>query len=100
MNIKEILETWLKDHGYDGLVSDCEECACKIGDLAPCDCSFLDCKPGYEIPCACGGGCLFHMTSIRPDVQRTCPKCGGLIVEGIPSHCPRCMYAIQEQEGL
>lgn len=63
MNVKEILEQWLKEHGFDGLVSEFEECSCEIGDLAPCDYSFLNCKPGYKIPCTCGEGCSFHVVA-------------------------------------
>lgn len=30
----------------------------------------------------------------QQSVQRTCPECGGAIVEGIPSHCSQCMFAV------
>lgn len=47
MNAIDILETWLKEHGYDGLVNVENECGCTIGDLLPCHsyCGF--CEPGY-----------------------------------------------------
>ncbi len=30
----------------------------------------------------------------QQNVQRTCPKCGGSIIEGTPSHYLECKYAV------
>ena len=39
----------VKREGYDGLVeADCG-CACRLGDLAPCDGLKDDCRPGYAV---------------------------------------------------
>jgi hypothetical protein len=46
MNVKEIIEEWLKVHGYDGLC--CENCGCIIGDLMPCGSDQSECKPGWK----------------------------------------------------
>ena len=48
MDIQEIVETYLKEKGFDGLYNP-GECACKIDDLFPCygDGSVLECMPGY-----------------------------------------------------
>jgi len=46
MTVKEIVHDWLKEHGYDGLCSDC--CGCGLDELFPCDeggCA--DCVPGH-----------------------------------------------------
>jgi hypothetical protein len=67
MNVLEIIEQWLSEHGYDGLCG--EECGCEIGDLAPCCCEGLgNCIPGHKIPCdgqgdACESSvpCRWHM---------------------------------------
>ena len=63
--VREILEKWLKDNGYDGLYTD--SCQCVVGDLADCGepCSFY-CKAGHKIPCdpeTCpvDGDCDFHI---------------------------------------
>jgi len=47
MDVKDIIEDWLKTHECDGLYMP-GECACKIGDLFPCDICMRDCecKPG------------------------------------------------------
>ena len=44
--VRLILESYLKDNGFGGLVYP-DECACKIGDLQPCDGGMLECEPGY-----------------------------------------------------
>jgi len=50
MNVREIIENWLKENGYDGLYYP-DECACTIHDLMPCHGSqACDCEPGYEHP--------------------------------------------------
>ena len=52
---KEIIERELKRHGYDGLFSVAGECACRIGDIAPCvDIESMfdhisDCECGYIV---------------------------------------------------
>lgn len=78
MNVREIIELWLREHGYDGLCGDDsfgEGCGCVIGDLMPCDSSGLKCKPGYKITCnkECGGkydGCLgLYKNSKCPETE-------------------------------
>jgi hypothetical protein len=52
MNVREIVEEYLKANGFDGLAGD--ECGCQIGDLAPCgsECMNMDdCEPGYLHEC-------------------------------------------------
>jgi hypothetical protein len=49
MKVHEIVETYLKDNGYDGLTT-CDECGCEVGDLAPCCADdFWDCEPGHKV---------------------------------------------------
>ena len=46
----EAKEKWLKESGFDGLYYP-GECACLVGDLAPCGLSeedTCDCLPGYK----------------------------------------------------
>ena len=47
--MKEVIESFLKDNGYDGLYT--EECGCLLDDLWPC---FSDmcwqCRAGYKGP--------------------------------------------------
>ena len=47
MDVKQILEKWLKDNGYGGLYS--EGCGCKIGELVLCDNDCSECEPGFVI---------------------------------------------------
>ena len=50
LNVRHILDTWLKENNYDGLCSD--ECGCEIGDLAPCwDNDLTNCVPGHKTKC-------------------------------------------------
>jgi len=46
MDVKEIVEKYLEENGFDGLFYP-GECACRCGDLAPCDHILLECEPGY-----------------------------------------------------
>lgn len=62
MTVEEIVEAYLKEHGFDGLYTD--YCACKIGDIAPCGEIQGNCEAGYLLPCdgSCEGGkCDFHI---------------------------------------
>lgn len=46
IDVESIVEEYLKKNGFDGLFQP-GECACKIGELGPCDHLCLDCEPGY-----------------------------------------------------
>jgi len=45
MTVREIVEEWLLEHGYDGLCN--EECSCTLHDLMSCGQGFSDCVPGH-----------------------------------------------------
>jgi hypothetical protein len=46
MNIKEIIQKYLTDNGYDGLVEPNTECGCSIEDICLGEwCN--DCEPAY-----------------------------------------------------
>ena len=49
MTIKEIVRTYLDEHGYDGLYLE-DTCACLKDDLMPCDEPGSECEPGYKMP--------------------------------------------------
>lgn len=68
MEAQEIIERFLRDNGYDGLVNVDWECGCGLDELVPCDGSISGCEPAYRIKCPCdekgehdaceyGGGC-------------------------------------------
>ncbi len=46
MNVRQIVEQYLKENGYDGLYSK-GDCACVASDLMPCDDGFSNCESGY-----------------------------------------------------
>ena len=46
----EIVEEYLQEHGYDGLFFP-GECACEVGDLAPCGEYIGGCRVGYKAVC-------------------------------------------------
>jgi len=53
MNIKQIVEAWLKANGYGGLCNtDCcyDGCGCLLDDLMPCDYASQHCQAGYKGP--------------------------------------------------
>ena len=48
MTCKDIIETYLKEHGYDGLANN--GCGCDVNDLAPCNGGpCWDCEPAYKV---------------------------------------------------
>lgn len=47
--VKEILQKWLKDNGYDGLAA--ADCGCGLDDLFPCGDCFEHCKPARKRMC-------------------------------------------------
>lgn len=80
--VKEILEGWLEEHGFDGLFAPNEECGCHRGDLLPCEGSWDGCSPGYLVRCedcaeeeTCEGaerrtgysGCIFESRGPVPE---------------------------------
>lgn len=72
-DVLEIVEQHLEQNGYDGLFYD-GECACKVGDLAPCGEINGGCEPGYLRVfqdgcggnCSAGGGCDWHIQREKP----------------------------------
>jgi hypothetical protein len=48
MELREIVESWLEEHGYDGLVYSDIECGCCLGDLMPCGSPGIGCEAGYK----------------------------------------------------
>jgi hypothetical protein len=49
MNVREIIQSWLKDNGYDGLCNPDMECGCGLGDDFPCEFVTCDCEPAVKI---------------------------------------------------
>jgi len=66
MTIQQIVEQWLREHGYDGLYSPDGGCACRIDDLFPCQEFSSDCTAGHvKKGCSdeCGMGCEWHVVA-------------------------------------
>jgi hypothetical protein len=61
MTVTEILASWLKANGYDGLYYWNYECGCSLDDFVPCSELSENCEAGYKIPCECGDNCDFHI---------------------------------------
>jgi hypothetical protein len=56
INVRQIVEKYLKDNGYDGLFSE-YECACSFDDFMPCSGTndmLHECEAGHKFPCDCG----------------------------------------------
>lgn len=68
MKCLEIIEEYLRQNGYDGLMG--EYCGCLIDNLAPCsgDNSIQECEPGYLAPCPpeCGDH-DWHIVPNKPE---------------------------------
>lgn len=47
--VREIVEKYLRENGYDGLFSS-DPCCCSLDDLYPwSDCPYAECTAGYRI---------------------------------------------------
>lgn len=101
---REMVRQYLIDHGFDGLCSDDAECACEVGDLAPCGEMYDTCWAGYKRPCDCGEGCDFHIggksspdadhVAPQPDAKPEPPRPGTLCScpPTAPEHELECLY--------
>lgn len=72
IDVMSMVESYLKEHGYDGLLQEDGECACLLGDLAPCGEMQASCRAGHRVECdpnadeddrpnGCDGKCGFHV---------------------------------------
>ena len=101
VTVQDMVKTYLKEHGYDGLCR--EGCWCGIDELWPCscDCPNADCTPAYAWEMAadgtpwyslekpegavgrvgacevCKGSGSVQNQSTRPAFTQTCWHCGG-----------------------
>lgn len=51
MKVRQIVEAYLKENGFDGLFNTNGECACVLDDLVACGELSEDCQAGYKKPC-------------------------------------------------
>lgn len=49
MTAREIVITWLKENGFDGLAG--EYCGCGVDDLMPCNEDGSSCAPARKVQC-------------------------------------------------
>lgn len=66
MTVKEIIEAYLRLHGYDGLCTD--GCGCFLCDLFPCDDNGMDCVPGHKRMGDDGDWGIFEAVEKGPEV--------------------------------
>jgi len=68
MTVREMVEKYLKDNGYDGLYA-AGECACTLGELMPCGSgsyTVWTCEPGYFCDSDVNDGFDFHIGPDKP----------------------------------
>lgn len=77
LNVKKIVEGYLKKNGYSGLYHNDMDCGCELSDLMPCneDSGMGSCQPGYKVEypdrrCPCGEGCDFHVHANKQKVKK------------------------------
>ncbi len=71
MDVSEIVAKFLQDNKYDGLYR-AGDCACKLGDIAPCGEIGSDCEAGYLKP---ANNCSEHDWHIG--AKNSDDTCGG-----------------------
>ena len=50
VDVIQIVEKYLRDISADGLVEECGECGCLLGDIAPCGEIQSGCEPAMNRP--------------------------------------------------
>jgi hypothetical protein len=71
MDVIEIVTSYLIANGYDGLVEEFGECACLVGDPAPCGQISDSCRAGHRVHVprgSCeehGDRCTWHIVAGR-----------------------------------
>lgn len=54
--LREIVETYLRQNGFDGLYNSWIECGCTVDDLMPCErADEVNCAAGYRVRLEDGG---------------------------------------------
>lgn len=48
MNLKQIVEKYIRENGFDGLYCERWSCDCNLNDLMKCELIDEDCQPGYQ----------------------------------------------------
>ena len=71
MDVRSIVEVYLRENGYDGLYDD-YECACVLGDLFPC-CreGVQNCMPGHKVLTPDGEYDWLIYPGKRPEIEAT-----------------------------
>ncbi|GEM_PF-2428008 len=70
----EGLRSYMKKHGYTGLLFSDENCGCSIHDLVPCGEDHSQCEFGWERECSAeetDQGYDFMITNIKPTEEET-----------------------------
>ena len=81
--VLEMVESYLKANGYDGLYYD-DDCCCEIGDLAPCSHINENCQAGYYQAPPSG-----YDFGIGPEYTIRCPQCNAICPEDA-AECLEC----------
>lgn len=76
--VREIIEKYLRENGFDGIYNSDLECGCKLDDLGPCEGCVVDCSPGHVIYCGCKDP-NWHIGGGPPAVM----PAGWILVDGV-----------------
>ena len=57
VSVKDIVEAFLANEGYDGLCNPDVSCGCGLEDLVPCGEISMDCRAAYRRKLPCGEDC-------------------------------------------
>lgn len=77
--VRQMMEEYLKENGFDGLYNENGDCGCVIGDLMCCESEGIEnCLGGYKIECnhdrEDGEGCTFCISANKG--EKECPNGG------------------------
>lgn len=98
MNVQDIVLVYLEAHGYDGLFCADADCACRLGDLAPCGDLCGLCEPGYLAPGGEGGEewrIVRKQTTAIADRRPCLPGCRRLTGRVDRDFCAECRRPVK-----
>ena len=76
-NCKSIIQEYLRNNGFDGLICDESPCGCGVDEIMDCGCCGDECYPAYATKCQkCG---TIWYTRKKGKIVERCEECENVL---------------------